>query len=176
MIGTKTPLMKARDKKQAERKSVLLSQWVKEHLPLLTWSVPLVMVILVIGYEFGPSRWIHHNLGANYHLGAEVLLFGTLGPALAFSLLQLLGRWLEERDTSELQAQLLARSQAEAERSRQLNDDALQVLFAAGMLIDTLKSGNEDLPPEMVTQVEETEQALQDAVAQLRGHLLNGNR
>lgn len=174
MISTKSPLMKAQHKSQPETKSGLLSHWVKGHLPTLTWVVPLAMVILVVGYEFGPSRWIHHNLGADYHLGAEVLLFGTLGPALTFGLLQLLGRWLEERDTSELQAQLLARSRAEAERSRQLNDDALQVLFSAGMLIDSLKTGNDELPPEMAAQVEQTEQALQDAVAQLRSHLLNG--
>lgn len=174
MLSTKTPLMKAQNKNQPETNSVLLSQWVKEHLPTLTWVVPLAMVILVVGYELGPARWIHQNLGFSHHLLAEILLFGTLGPALAFGMLQLFGRWLEERDTSELQAQLLARTRAEAEGSRQLNDDALQVLFAAGMLIDTLKTGNEALPPEMLAQVEETEQALQDAVAQLRSHLLNG--
>lgn len=173
MISTKPPLMKAQSKRQPETKSVLLSQWVKEHLSTLTWAVPLAMVILVVGYELGPARWIHQNLGFRYHLLTEILLFATLGPALTFGMLQLLGRWLEERDTSELQAQLLARTRADAEGSRQLNDDALQVLFAAGMLIDTLKAGNDDLPPEMLAQVEETEQALQDAVAQLRNHLLN---
>lgn len=172
MIGTKTPLMKVQDKKQAETKSVLPAQWVKEHLPTLTWAVPLAMVLLVVGYELGPARWIHQTLGFRYHLLTEILLFGTLGPALTFGMLQLLERWLEERDTSELQAQLLARTRAEAEGSRQLNDDALQVLFAAGMLIDTLKAANDELPPEMSAQVEETERALQDAVAQLRNHLL----
>lgn len=172
MLSTKTSLMKAQNKKLSQREAGRISRWVNEHLALLTWLVPAAMVLLVVGYEFGPARWIYLTFGFRYHLVIEILLFGTLGPALAFVMLQLLGRWLEERDTSELQAQLLARTRAEAEGSRQLNDDALQVLFAAGMLIDTLKAGNEELPPEMRSQVEETERSLQDAVGQLRNHLL----
>lgn len=173
MIGMKSPIMKRQNRKQqAEGRWTEVANWIQVHLPTLTWAVPLAMIILVIGYELGPARWIHQNLGFNYHLLAELALFGTLGPALTYGILHLLGRWLEERDTSELQAQLLARTRAEAEGSRQLNDDALQVLFAAGMLIDTLKTGNDALPPEMLAQIEETEQALQAAVGQLREHLL----
>ena len=139
---------------------------------MLSWAVPLAMVLLVVGYELGPANWVYENLGYRYHVLAEVLLFGSLGPALTFGLLHLLRRWLEERDTSDLQAKLLARSRAEAEGSRQLNDDALQVLFAAGVLIDTLKVGNPALPPDLTAQVQATEEALQEAVAQLRRHLL----
>lgn len=153
-------------------KTAAVTDWVRERLRLLSWIVPLAMLVIVVGYEIGPSRWLYERYGFEFHLVAELIIFATVGPALAFAILQLLQRWLEERDTSELQAALLARSRAEAEGSRQLNDDALQVLFAAGVLIDTLKSSNQELPPELVAQVDDTERALREAVAQLRGHLL----
>lgn len=174
MIGIKSPAAMDTKKKQTSGRNVEgLIQWVQNHLQLLSWTVPLAMFILVVGYEVGPARWIHQNLGYRYHLATEILVFATLGPALVFGMLQLLKRWFEERDTSDLQARLLARTRAEAEGSRQLNDDALQVLFAAGVLIDTLKAGNDGaLPPDLRKQVNETEQALQEAVAQLRSHLL----
>lgn len=177
MIGIESPAtMDAKSKQSSERNLQTLIQWVQNHLQLLSWLVPLAMFVLVVGYEVGPSRWIHEGLGYYYHLAAELLFYATLGPALAFAVLKLLQRWLEERDTSDLQARLLARSRAEAEGSRQLNDDALQVLFAAGVLIDTLKAGNDDaLPPDLREQVNDTEQALQEAVAQLRSHLLQKN-
>lgn len=176
MISIKSLAMDANKKRSSKLNMQVLTQWVKDHLPLLSWAVPLAMFALVVGYELGPARWIHMNLGYRYHLAAELLVFATLGPALAFTILQLLRRWLEERDTSELQARLLAHTRAEIKGSRQLNDDALQVLFAAGMLIDTLKAGNDEaLPPSLRTQVDETEQALQEAVAQLRSHLLQKN-
>lgn len=174
MIGIKSPIaMDAKREQSPESKSQILIQWVQGHLRPLSWIVPLAMFALVVGYEVGPSRWIHEGLGYRYHLAAELLFYATLGPALAFAILKLLQRWLEERDTSELQARLLARTREEAEGSRQLNDDALQVLFAAGVLIDTLKARNDDaLPQDLREQVDETEQALQEAVAQLRSHLL----
>ncbi len=164
--------MKTETEPVAQHKKTSKTEWIREHLELLSWAVPLAMLALVAVYELGPSRWLYETYGFEYHLIAELILFATFGPLLAFSILHLLRRWLEERDTSELQAALLARSRAEAEGSRQLNDDALQVLFAAGVLIDTLKAGNDGLPPHLESQVHETEQALQQAVAQLRSHLL----
>jgi signal transduction histidine kinase len=163
-------------KQVSKARTEALTQWVQAHLPLLSWIVPLAMFALVVGYEVGPSRWIHESLGYRYHLAAEILFYATLGPALAFAILKLLQRWLEERDTSDLQAHLLARTRAEAEGSRQLNDDALQVLFAAGVLIDMLKAGNGDtVPPDLRERIDQTEKALQEAVAQLRSHLLEKN-
>lgn len=178
MIGVESPTraMDINSEQATNVRSEGLTQWVQAHLPLLSWVVPLAMFALVVGYEVGPSRWIHESMGYRYHLAAEILFYATLGPALAFAILKLLQRWLEERDTSDLQAHLLARTRAEAEGSRQLNDDALQVLFAAGVLIDSLKVGNDHaLHPNLRDQIEQTEKALQEAVAQLRSHLLEKN-
>ncbi|HSM57341.1 MAG TPA: hypothetical protein VK879_14410 [Candidatus Sulfomarinibacteraceae bacterium] len=138
----------------------------------LTWIAPLFLFVLVVGYQLGPARWIHTNLGYQYHLAAEIIVFGTAGPLLASGTLYLLRRWLEERDTSELQAQLLEISREQARRNRKLNDDTLQVLFAAGAMLDTLKAADPSLDPELLERVEVTEEALQEAVAELRSHLL----
>jgi signal transduction histidine kinase len=86
-------------------------------------------------------------------------------------LLHFLDRWLEERETSELQAQRLAQVREEAKNSRTLNDNAMQVLFAASTLIALLKSDQHELPTETAVQLEETAQALDRAVRQLRAHL-----
>ena len=54
-----------------KRKSFLLAKWGQEHLPLLSWAVPLAMVLLVVGYELGPANWVYENLGYRYHVLAE---------------------------------------------------------------------------------------------------------
>ena len=156
MVSIESPIMSSKIKAVSQGRTPTITGWVREHLQLLSWVVPLTMLLLVVVYELGPSRWLFMSYGFEYHLLAELIIFATFGPALAFTLLHLLRRWLEERDTNELQAALLAQSRAEAEGSRQLNDDALQVLFAAGVLIDTLKSGNQALPPKLMGLVEET--------------------
>ncbi|MDX1665221.1 MAG: hypothetical protein R3272_15620 [Candidatus Promineifilaceae bacterium] len=139
----------------------------------LNWLVPLSLLLLVIGYQLGPAHWIYTSLGYQYHIAAEILVFASAGPLLAFSVLYLLRRWLEERDTSEWQAQLLKLSREHRRRSRQLNDDTLQVLFAAGVMLDTLKGAQPSLDAELLARVEATESALQAAVDDLRSHLLD---
>ena len=145
----------------------------QQRFKFLRWMVPLGMMLLVIFYQLGPARWIHEQYGYPYHIVAEIIVFAAVGPTLAFILLYFLERWLEERDTSDLQAQLLKRARQETRRSRQLNDDALQVLFAAGAVIDSLKETHPGLSPENLDQVESTEEALQESVESLRSHLLN---
>lgn len=141
-------------------------------LQRLSRLVPVSLFLLVVAYELGPARWIQTHLGSRYHHAAEIIVFGTAGPLLAFGLLYLFRRWLEERDTSDLQSRLLDRARAEAERGRELNDDALQVLFASGAMLDTLKAAHPALDEELLQEVERTESALQTAVQRLRSRLL----
>lgn len=145
----------------------------QQRFKLLRWIVPLGMMMLVIFYQLGPALWIHERFGYPYHIVAEIIVFAAIGPTLAFILLYLLERWLEERDTSDLQAKLLKQARQEARRSRQLNDDALQVLFAAGAVIDSLKESHPALSAQNVAELEDTEEALQESVERLRSHLLN---
>jgi hypothetical protein len=64
--------------------------------------LPVGLLLLVVIYEIGPAYWIHDALGEQYHFLAEILVYGTVGPVLAFLLLDLLDRWLEERETTKL--------------------------------------------------------------------------
>ena len=143
----------------------------RRRLGLLKWLVPASLVFLVVVYELGLSRWIHDRLGADYHFFGEILVYGTLGPALAFLVLHFLDQWLEERETTELQALVLAQARERVRISRELSDDALQILFAASTLLATLKTAVPDLPPETAAALRETEHALSNAIQQLRDHL-----
>lgn len=145
----------------------------RHRLRLLRWLVPILLILIVIIYEIGPSRWIYDVYGFEMHLLAEVLWFAAIGPALAFVLLDLLWRWLDERETSELQAVLLDEARQNAAMSRQLTDDALQATFATGVLIETLKSQETTLSSETIRQIEVAEAALKNANNQLRVHLLS---
>lgn len=138
--------------------------------------IPLGLVTLVVLYEIGPSRWIYFRSGFAVHLLVEILLFGTVGPALAFVILDIHQRWLEEKDTSDFQSQLLNRAHQDVEKGRQLNDDAMQTLFSAGILISSLKSDQPDQSAERVAEIEATEEALDQAMQRLRSHLLSQNQ
>ena len=159
-----------RQNSKPDRLTSLLAGF-RNRLDLLKWLIPAGLVLLVVVYEFGPARWIYDRLGFPYHLLADILIFGSVGPVLTFVSLHFLGRWLEEKETSDLQAQILALAREEAKNGRQLSDHALQVLFAVGTLIASLKSIHADVPPEMVAQLEKTEKTLDRATRQLRAHL-----
>jgi signal transduction histidine kinase len=145
----------------------------QRRLGLLKRLIPAGLIVLVIFYELGPARWVHDVGGVQYHFWADMLIYGTVGPMLAFWLLDVLGRWLEERQTTELQARLLAEVREHARISRQLNDDALQILFAASVLLDSIESNVPELPPGVAAQLREADQSLGQAIHQLRAHLLN---
>ncbi len=138
----------------------------------LQFIVPLGLFVLVALYELGPAEWIHKVGGESYHMLAELVVYGTIGPALAYVLLHFIDRWLEERETTEAQSQLLAQIEARANASSQLHDDALQTLFAASLLLDSLESKVHDLSPSAQADLKATEQAIDQAIQQLRHHLL----
>ena len=140
---------------------------VRQRLRLLRWLVPVGLVLLVVAYEAGPARWTA-QIGRPYHVLLEIGLFALVGPTLAFLFLDFTERWLEERDTSDLQAEVVAQVRADARESRVLCDNALQALFSAGTLIASLKV---DLTPEESRPVEQAERALNEVVRELREHL-----
>ena len=146
----------------------------RQRVSLLKWLVPAGLMFLVAVYEFGPAQWIYAQGGLKSQIVADVLIFGTVGPVLAFIALSLLEQWFEEREISDLQSEILADARSDSERSRQLTDDAIQVLFAAAALISSLQSVQAEIPVEYVTQLRDTETALDSAIRNLRLHLLGG--
>jgi hypothetical protein len=144
----------------------------RHKLRLLRWLVPVTMALLVIAYEALPGPWLLAHYGLGVHTAVEILLFGTFGPLLAFIVLDFFGRWVDERDTSDLQARLVAEARADVKRSRALCDDAVQALFSAGVLIGTLQAEAEERGlPESQVPIAATQAALEDMVAGLRRHL-----
>ena len=144
----------------------------RHRVRLLRWLIPAGLMLLVVFYELGPASWIYARFGFTHHIVAEILIFGTVGPALAFIVLDLLGRWLDEKDTSDFQSILLAQARRDVDNSRQLSDDALQISFAAGPLLTAYKSDPRTLSPKTAAEIEAAEQALGVAFQRLRSHLL----
>lgn len=144
---------------------------VHRRLGLLRWIVPSAMFLMVVLYEAGPARWILITYGLSYHMAAEMTLYGLLGPALAAILLDLLGRWLQERETTELQSRALAQAREHAELTHRLSDDILQDLFAASALVGSLKDRAADLPSDTADHLQATYRALDDSIQRLYARL-----
>lgn len=159
------------DLKQYFRLGGISLDHLQNRFSLIRWLVPALLFLLVTAYELGPSRWINDRFGFTYHLAAEILFFAIIGPTLAFALLDMARRWLDERDTSDWQARLLTRAREDALRSRQLNDDAVQVLFATGTMFKAIKADGVELPAESAAQIDAAEKALDQAISRLREHL-----
>lgn len=152
------------------------TEQIRQHLPRLRWLIPFGLALLVAIYEIGPAFWIYQIYGIHIHIVAEIVVFGTVGPILAFFVLNFLERWLEERETTDLQAAILAKAQQDAQTSRLLSDDAIQMLFAAGTLITSLKEGHPELSGETAVQIQAIETSLNQAITQIRTHLLLPNQ
>lgn len=144
---------------------------VRRRLGWLRWAVPIVMFLLVVLYEAGPARWILIRYGPTYHLVAELALYGVLGPSLAAVLLDLLGRWIEERETTEAQARALARAREHAQQAHHLSDDILQNLFAVSALVGALQDHAVELPPDTAEQLQAAQHALDASIQRLYDRL-----
>lgn len=138
----------------------------------LKWLLPVVLVVLVIGYEFGVSRLIHEVWGAWFHYIVDVLVYGTVGPLLAFGSISFLIRWLEERQTNELQAKILKQAQEYARHHHEFTDSTLQSLFATSLFLQALTVNRQQLPPTVISQLQTVNQSLDGTIRSLREHLL----
>jgi hypothetical protein len=139
----------------------------RQRLDLLRWLAPAGMLALVIVNELGLARWVNWRLGDTASVTLNILIYGSVGPLLAYLLLTLVGHWLEERDTSALQSQTLHRVRAQVQRNHDLTDDALQTLFATSLVLDTLADNLPHASPEAAARFHDAEQAVNRAIEQL---------
>ena len=152
-------------------KTYILPEKLNRRVHVLKWAFPIGIAALVLIYQFVFVRSIQAWFGSGYQFIAEVLFYGTLGPILAFLFLDTFERWLEERETADLQARVLAEVRQDADQGRKLGDDSLQALFAVSVLLKSIKQRILDLQPEEEAIFEDTEQAIERAMVQLRDHL-----
>ncbi|MCC7358565.1 MAG: hypothetical protein IT317_03760 [Anaerolineales bacterium] len=144
---------------------------VRRRLSLLRWLVPLGMFLLVLVYELGAGPWLDAQGELVWHRGMDIVFYGLLGPALTAVALWLLGRWIEERETSELQSLALARAREQAQAGRQLTDDTLQTLFAASTLLSALETHAAAMPPGTLERMLSTHHELDRAIGRLHRRL-----
>lgn len=143
----------------------------KANRHLMRWFLPVGVLSLILIYELVAALWLHDRIGYSYHVIAEILFLAMLGPTMAFFFARLIDQWLDERDTSDWQAQLLASARANEKISRKLNDEALQAIFSAGLVIDSLKDFNPELPTELREQAEGATVALRGLNQRLYAYL-----
>lgn len=143
----------------------------RKRMKWLKWLAPIFLLGLVVFYELVPSRWIHVHVGEAYHYWAEIIFYGILGPALAYLAFILLERWFEERETSDLQATIVAQRQADLVESRNLYDDALQALFAASVIIATLHTNGQRPATINENQIQAAQRAIDGTIKKLRSQL-----
>lgn len=148
-----------------------LLQLLRAKRHLIRWFLPATVLCLILIYELVAALWLHNRIGYSYHVVAEILVLATLGPTVAFFFARLVDQWLDERDTSDWQAQLLVSTRVNLKISRQLNDEALQAIFSAGLVLDSLRDFNPELPPELKQQAEGATIALRDVNRRLYAHL-----
>ena len=137
---------------------------VRQRLGLLRWLVPVGMFLLVVVYEVGPARWTLAQFGPTVHIIIDLTVYGVLGPALAAMLLDLLGRWIEERETTAAQSVALNQARQRAQLQRDLTDDTLQHLFAASALLASLEAHAAELPADALAHIQTTHAALEAAI------------
>ena len=152
-------------------KTYLLPEKLNHRVHILKWAFPIGIAILVLVYQFVFVNSIQAWFGDRYQFIAEVLFYGTLGPILAFLFLDTFERWLEERETADLQARVLAEVRQDADQGRKLGDDSLQALFAVSVLLKSIKQRIPDLESDEEAIIEDTEQTIERAMIQLRDHL-----
>lgn len=155
----------------ASNKAAVPLSPIRRRVRRMQWVVAIGLMLFVFIYEIGISPWIQAQLGDGYHIATDIAIYGIVGPLLAYVSLHFFDRWVEERETSELQARLLEQARQRAQASTTLSDDALQTLFAASVLISSLKSSNPELTSEAKIDLARTEESLGHAIQQIRSHL-----
>ena len=148
-----------------------MSPNLRQRIALLRWLIPLGLLALGIAFELGPSRWLDEASGDSAHLVVEIAVYGSIGPTLAFLTLSFLGRWLDERETADLPAQILAQAREHSVTNQQLTDEVLQGLFAVSVLLAATESAQ--LPPAAAETLREAERTLDSTIRRLRQHLLD---
>ena len=146
---------------------LLTPRHLRQRVARLRWLAPASLFLLVIVNELGLARWVETHLGHTLSVTLDILIYGTVGPVLAYWLLTFVGRWLEERETSEAQSEALHRARALAQHNHELTDDALQTLYATSLMLDTLARDLPNLSPEATAHYRGAEQAVNRAIEEL---------
>jgi PAS domain S-box-containing protein len=70
-------------------------------IKVIRWIIPIGLLILAVGYQFGPARWMHDNIGDDAHFLIEILFYGLVGPSIVYLAFNQIQQWLLEKDRAE---------------------------------------------------------------------------
>jgi PAS domain S-box-containing protein len=70
-------------------------------IKVIRWIIPIGLLILSIGYQFGPARWIHDNVGDEAHFLIEIFFYGLVGPSIVYLAFNKIQQWLLEKEQAE---------------------------------------------------------------------------
>jgi len=88
------------------------NEFLRQRINTLSWSLPLVLALVVLVYQLGLARWVHDNYGDAFHFGIEVLFFATTGPLITFLAIKRVGVWLDEKEIIQQEAEVQERQLA----------------------------------------------------------------
>jgi signal transduction histidine kinase len=132
---------------------------------------PPVLLFLVAVYQMGPARWVHDRVGESQHFLVEIVAFGLAAGLIGYILPELALRWNEERETSELQALALIGERERMQRAHELSDEAVQSLYAAGVLLRVDGGTPKAVAEKTLDLLNRSHQSLTQAMAYLRNPL-----
>lgn len=74
---------------------------ISRRVTLLQWSLPILIIVLVVLYQTFFVNYIHDILGENVHYIVEVVFYGAMGPLATFLVLTWIRRWLVDKEKME---------------------------------------------------------------------------
>lgn len=100
---------------------------VKKRVVYLTWSLPIVLLLLAILSQFGLLRWLDSDYSPSINYIVAYLLVALLGSSLVFFTIRQIGFWLDEADQA-------------ANRNRKKEDQLAHIMDTSADAILTLDS------------------------------------
>lgn len=76
----------------------------QERIARLRWALPVSFALLAVVYQLVLASWVHDRYGDPVHYVVEVIFYASAGPLLAFWVLGRISRWLDDKETAEMQA------------------------------------------------------------------------
>ena len=77
------------------------SHLLRQRIAFLRWSLPPMLVLMVMVYHLGLMHWVHDTFGHFIYFGTETLFYASVGPLITFWTLKLIEHWLDEKEQIE---------------------------------------------------------------------------
>ena len=113
----------------------------QDRVKVLRWLIPIGLLILSVGYQLGPARWVQNRFNENAHFLVEILFYGFVGPTIVYLAFNQVQQWLLAKELAEYIART---SQQKLAAIIEASADAIIGLKPDGM-IESLNHGAEIL-------------------------------